>query len=303
MAAKFTKISGFRAYTKLEQINLDNNSLTSFPMDEITNNLQYLYLSGNLFESVTVPEKLSNLLRLGVSFNPLTSLNINTSSIESLYMTGVPFSTYKIPSTLQNLIEIQIGGDNLTNVDFTDVNSSQLGVDFQGCSILETIDLKNKEAIYSILIQECPSLSSIVNGKLNRISIYFNTAITSYDFSNLFRTDSVSKQWSMYETTNVTSVNLGNLIFEQNSSVNNTALTTIIPATSFLPNNLGSNYSIAVTPLSTSTVNNILIACDGITGINPGWTKYIHLSGAAPTGAGITAKNSLIAKGWTVQTN
>jgi hypothetical protein len=54
--------------------------------------------------------------------------------------------------------------------------------------------------------------------------------------------------------------------------------------------------------LNVASVNAVLIAADA----NGALSGTMDLSGgtsAAPTGAGITAKNNLIAKGWTVATN
>jgi len=54
--------------------------------------------------------------------------------------------------------------------------------------------------------------------------------------------------------------------------------------------------------LSESAVNNILIQLDN-NGLTNGGVGLSYGGNAAPTGAGITAKNNLISKSWTVQTN
>jgi hypothetical protein len=61
--------------------------------------------------------------------------------------------------------------------------------------------------------------------------------------------------------------------------------------------------------LISSAVNDILVKLDANGKVNPtpgsSSSYLVNLGGtnAAPTGAGITAKNNLIAKGWSVTTN
>ncbi len=54
--------------------------------------------------------------------------------------------------------------------------------------------------------------------------------------------------------------------------------------------------------LTETSVNNILIDLDNNDQLN-GDCRLDGGTNAAPTGAGITAKNNLIAKGWSVSTN
>lgn len=68
------------------------------------------------------------------------------------------------------------------------------------------------------------------------------------------------------------------------------------------------NFTSAITfnasnnKLTTTAVNNLLVAFDGSTAV-PGTIVLSGGTNAAPTGAGLAAKSSLISKGWTVATN
>jgi len=84
----------------------------------------------------------------------------------------------------------------------------------------------------------------------------------------------------------------------------NCQLLTTFPANMF-DNCQTTNYTetFVSCPLDETSVNNILvsIALAASTYTLTGGT--LGMSGATPTGAGLTAKNDLIAAGWTVTTN
>lgn len=305
MGARLTSISNFAAFTGLQQLEFISNSLTSFPTNELNSNITHLNFQGNELESLEITETLSNLIHLDLDSNPLVSLNINNSSVQRINISGTLLSTFKL-SSLPNVRNFGIGGDNLTSIDFTDFNPSYnfTTVNFTNCPILNTIDLNNIQNIYNLNIQGCSSLLNIINSIVGRVTIYYNTAITSYDFSDIMRSDNNLNQITMYNTTNVTSINLQNTpILSSFYLQDNTALTTIIPSAIAVGGDyIGSNFRVYNSPLTTSTVNSVLITYDSIPGGLPS-THDILVFGQPPSGAGITAKNNLIAKGWTVNTN
>lgn len=305
MGATLTKISNFAAFTSLKGLGFNYNSLTSFPTNELNSSIEYLDFQDNQLESLEITETLSNLIQLNLDSNPLVSLNINNSSVQIINISGTLLSTFKL-SSLPNVRDFSIGGDNLTSIDFTDFNPSYnfATVNFVNCAILDTINLNNIQHIYNLNIQNCPSLLNIINSKVGRIIIYYNTAITSYDFSDIMRSDTNLNDITMYYVTNATSIDLQNTPILVNFYLQDvSALTTIIPSGVAVGGDyVGSNFRVYNSPLTTSTVNNVLTTYDSIPGGLPS-NHDILIFGAPPTGAGITAKNNLIAKGWTVITN
>ena len=305
MGARLTNISNFKEFTGLVDVSLGWNSLTSFPINELSSSIQNLNFQDNELRSLKITEALSNLTQLYLSGNPLVSLDINNSNVVRIFASDVSLSTFKL-SLLPSVVQFEIGGQNLTSIDFTDFNPSYnfTIVNVTDCPILTTINLNNIQNIYNLSIQNCTSLLNIINSKVGRITIYYNTAITSYDFSDIMRSDSNLNQITMYYTTNVTSINLQNTpILSSFYLQDNTALTTIIPSAIAVGGDyIGSNFRVYNSPLTTSTVNSVLTTYDSI----PGGLPSVHdilVFGQPPSGAGITAKNSLISKGWTIGTD
>lgn len=96
----------------------------------------------------------------------------------------------------------------------------------------------------------------------------------------------------------MTSINISNLTNLTSFGLNQNPITDINIASNINLNFVGLN----TTQLTESAVNNILIQLDNH-GLIGGACAMTSGTSAAPTGAGITAKNNLIAKGWSVSTN
>jgi len=164
---------------------------------------------------------------------------------------------------------------SLTNLSYVSINNNDIpgsstnsltSVNLSGCTSLLGLDLTNSDFSEGI-----PSLS----GLINLDTIYFSDCSISgvVDLSNLST--------------------LTYLSFS-----GNTALTSIVISDTQLI-----DYFYALDCALTETaVNNILQSLDN-SGVTNG---IINLSGgtsAVPTGAGLTARTNLIAKGWSVTTN
>jgi hypothetical protein len=174
---------------------------------------------------------------------------------------------------MASLTSMSVFGSTLTTLDASGcsaLGSVNIGgallasADFSNCTgLAATILMDNTQGSFSLNLANCSSLPEI-------------------------RADTLSEVASM----NVTGCAGLTGIYLPNVPNLTTVTLTTMPA----------SVVMAGAALNVASVNAVLIAADA----NGALSGTMDLSGgtsAAPTGAGITAKNNLIAKGWTVATN
>jgi hypothetical protein len=145
----------------------------------------------------------------------------------------------------------------------------------------------------------CNSIGNFNSSDLDSSLINLDLAYNQLETVNIG--DNLSNLQFLYLQNNqLTTLNLGNLYSLKRLWAYDNNLTTINLDFIIIS---GSINAIRLENNNLSSVNDILIALDNNSNLTSG---YCYLNGgtnAAPTGAGITAKNSLITKGWTVTTN
>jgi len=196
----------------------------------------------------------------------LTTLTLTTFSAGAATFTSVDLSG------MASLTSMSVFGSTLTTLDASGcsaLGSVNMGgallssADFSNCTDLLTLLIDNTQGSFSLNLSNCTTLADL-------------------------RADTSSEVIGMNLTgcsglTGIFMPNVPNLV---------TVTLTTMPA----------SVVMAGAALNVASVNAILIAADA----NGALSGTMDLSGgtsAAPTGAGITAKNNLIAKGWTVATN
>jgi len=215
----------------------------------------------------------------------LTSINLDYCSFGTLDLTTLSLDTFNAGAALFTSVDMS-GIATLTSIvanaaTFTSIDAS-------GCSSLSSVNF-TEATFASVDLSNCPSLSnvSIANGTYGSFTLNLSgcTSITDLNTNLGFPFGA-----SSLNITGCTSL-VG--IFLPVATDLTTVTLTVLNAASVV---------MAGAALNVASVNAILIAADA----NGALSGTMDLSGgtsAAPTGAGITAKNNLIAKGWIVATN
>jgi hypothetical protein len=253
------------------------------------------------------------------------------ANLSSLYFSGCTFTTFDI-SGIQNQCGLSLVGcviPSLTLAPSAIYNVVVLtgvygNMVFTGCPNLNTINI-NSESPPSFGSLVCGNITVANSTTLTGVTIggqtatYGNIAITgcsalqyvnlysintspsipsflSLNFSNCTAVTEIST-FGGYEIStpslNVSGCSALTTLSIVASTLTAVTLTTLPAATS---------VGFQGCALNVASVNAILVALDA-NGLSGG-VVYLDLgTNAAPTGAGITAKNNLIAKGWTVATN
>jgi hypothetical protein len=258
-------------------------------------------VAGTLDEFKLIPAENITLLDFsygGQNFDDIKNLDTYTN------MAYLLIGDQAIPNLndrLQNLNELEVI-DYQYNTSPTTLNLSgmpKLTTAFIYYDSLTELNVKNNRSLSVLEISNTPLTSLDLTKNINLTLFYLtNTESTAeIDFSKNINLESLS------------------MIFISNIPVINTSTLTKLQAL-YVYNNYGSVTGIDVSNnikltridldnnlLSTETVNQILIDVDSFPFISTGFTKFVSLAGnSSPDGLGITAKDNLIGKGWTVIT-
>ena len=313
----------------LEIISFRNNNLSGtlnlssrtplFLLTVADNNIASLNVTGN-----------TGLTTLYTYINPnltvITGLNTCTAmNVLQVWNCNLVGATFDI-SALASLVILQISGNsNLSTLDVT--NNTLLRELYCQDDNLSTLDVTNNTAL-TILAANGNSLTSLNltnNTKLKTLLLYANTGLAlPTGFSGL-----TELEWVDIYNCNVTvPLNCTPFLNLRRVSAGNTSLPSVNLSTctklewiyirsspSVTTLNLPATLSNTTLvygdgcALTAAAINDILVKLDanGVSNTQSVTNNYIiKLDGgtnAAPTGAGITAKNNLIAKGWSVTTN
>lgn len=266
----------------------NNNQLTTFnPSIALPNGLQSIQLIGTgltaFNPSIALPNGLQNLYIINsqlTTFNPTLPL---PSSLRDLYLIGNLISTFDptipLPSNLQSLY---VNGDELTSFNPTTPLPSNLTTLYLGGRKLTAFD---------------PSIALPSNLQ----SLYLlNSSVTVFDPSialpnNMYTLYLVGNLFTSFNPTIALPNRLQNLYLIANQM---TDFTQTIP----LPSSINQIY-ISNNKLSTNSINNFLISEDAKNLTNKSYNVGNQSPFAPPSGAGITAKQSLISRGNQVNTD
>jgi len=317
----------------LLSISFRNNNLSGtlnlssrtplFLLTVADNNIASLNVTGNTGLTSLYTYLNPNLTQI-TGLNTCTSINVLQVWNCDLRGTGpTPINV----SALTNLIILQISGNaNLAALNVT--NNTILRELYCQDDGLSTLDVTNNPELL-ILQANGNSLTTLNltnNIKLKTLFLYANTGLTlPTGFSGLTQLEWLSvyncnitvplnctsfTQLKIVDAgnTSLPSVNLSTCTNLESISIRNSpSVTTFNLPTTLSNTTVVSGQGCALTA---SAVNDILVKLDANGKVNPTpgsssfyWVSLIGGTNAAPTGAGITAKNNLIAKGWSVTTN
>jgi hypothetical protein len=235
--------------------------------------------SGDFYANVTLFNFNTNVnptavrtLKIYDSTNPITSIS-NLSTLTNLYTLEIHYQllTTVYISDNTDLQVLNCGYNQLTSLNVS--NNTALRVLYCDYNQLTSLNVSNNTALTDLICE---------NNQLTTLDVSNNTALDYLPCSN--------NQLTTLDVTNNT--NLRNL------QCSNNQLTSLD-----ISNNILLGYLLADSNLLTeTTINNILIALVN-TGLIDGFTRIDGPGNAAPSGTGITAKNTLISRSWLVYTN
>jgi PKD repeat protein len=314
----------------LSHISFRNNSLSG-PLNLSSRTpLVLLTVADNNITSLNVTGN-TGLTTLYTYINPnltvITGLNTCTAmNVLQVWNCNLVGATFDI-SALASLVILQISGNsNLSTLDVT--NNTLLRELYCQDDNLSTLDVTNNPELL-ILQANGNSLTTLNltnNIKLKTLFLYANTGLAlPTGFSGLTQLEWLSiyncnitvalnctpfTQLKIIDAgnTSLPSVNLSTCTNLESISIRNSpSVTTFNLPTTLSNTTVVSGQGCALTA---SAVNDILVKLDANGKVNPTpgsssfyWVSLIGGTNAAPTGVGITAKNNLIAKGWSVTTN
>jgi hypothetical protein len=152
-----------------------------------------------------------------------------------------------------------------------------VSVNLSGCTSLTDVQIESATGNFLLNLTNCTSLVSVILANNNYSG---STQIASLNLTGCSSLAGIGVYFSGGDISTLTTITV-------------TTLPALISA-----DFCGS----AGASLNVASVNALLIALDA-NGLNNGAVNVSGGTSAAPTGAGITAKNNLIGKGWTVTTN
>jgi formylglycine-generating enzyme required for sulfatase activity len=111
-------LEGLGAARNLNILDLDNNSLTNFPIAAALTNLTILDLFGNDLTRFALTPASSKLSVLNVAFNSLTecSLPPGLTNLNTLFLEGNVLAKFNLPPGLTKLTQLDLTDNQLTNL-------------------------------------------------------------------------------------------------------------------------------------------------------------------------------------------
>ena len=308
--------------TNIEVVNISNNPLlTSLDLSSKTN-LKRISSVNNALTSINITGNTSLTELYAYSNSGLTSVTglttctaLNVFQVWNCNLNGALVNFSSCPY----LITIQVSGNaSLGTIDVT--SNTLLRELFCQDDGISTINLTNNTQLKVLAINgnSLSSLNLTNNTQLTRLLIYANTSLgiptglttltdliefNAYDcnFTTALNLTTLTKLETLYcGNTALPSINLSTCTKLKTLSVRNSPSVTALN----LPATLNDLKRVEIdnNGLTATEINNLLIKLD-TNGLSGGYFKSSGGTNAAPTGAGITAKNNLIAKGWSVTTN
>lgn len=299
--ANITSISNLSTYTNLKTLDVTFQNLSSL---NLTGNgtIKQLYCDNNDLTSLDLSN--NNVISiLSCDNNLLTSLNVtNMSALASLSFINCALPSISL-TTNTNLAYLEANNNQLSSINLSN-NTSLISADISE-NLLTSISLSNNTALQVINIG-----TNSISGALN---LSANTALTEVNCES----NTISSITGLSSLTNLTKLTISNNSFTSlDISSNNNLIDIYASVNNITSVTLSSSPNITTTfhlelsnnSLTTAAVNYILTTVNGYTTpTGPNMTdKFIDISGgtnATPTGAGLTALNSLLAKGYTIVNN
>lgn len=258
-----------------------------------------LYAENQNVTSVIIPKECVNMLNINLQYNSLTTFDTHSEmNVQTFLIGSNDLTSLVIPNTWTNLTYLAFGDNNISSFTtyatwvnllyFLANNNSLTSITtYAAWTSLSTFNVSNNILTSITLRPEWTNVWGIFVGH-NSL-----TSITTYSaWVNLYILDVGGNSISSI-TTHVQWVSLHTLYAD---ACGLSTLTVYSEWTTFTGLEAGSN-AITSTP-----INNIFIEIDSL-GTSSGSIGVAGGTNAIPTGAGLTAKNNLVARGWTIYTN
>lgn len=205
------------------------------------------------------------------------------------------------------------------DTDVFQVNAGQIAftsMSFAGCTALDALYVSDYiEDAMTLDVSNCPSLRFLYAaysggmgpvGSFGAQDLHLSTLLQEIDFNSSGVTSlNISGLTVLAFLTLANNPGLGSLNFSSCTAIEgldisdcSTLTTLTLPATA----NSLTNFSASGAALNVTAVNAMLALCDA-SGLSNGSFDTSGGTNAAPTGAGLTHKTSLLGKGWFVGTN
>lgn len=287
------------ANTALETLNCIKNDLTTL---DVSNNtaLKNLYCGGN------------ELTALDVSNNTaLEILSVGTGMYSIIY--GNNISAIDISNNI-NLTRFECGYNSISSVDISNnINLTHLDVSYNSISAIDvtshiyltTLGVNNNN-LSALNVSNNTALTTLYcqDNNLSTLDVSSNTALVSlYCEYNSFTTINVSNNSALkyLSCRGVTTLDIShNNLLDYVSCVGLASLTVSSSYTS-LSNGIYVTYG----TLTSTNINSILSAlvATGLSSSNRKFNCNNQTPSAPPTGQGLTDKQTLIDRGWTITTD
>jgi Leucine-rich repeat (LRR) protein len=304
----------------LEYLNISNNELLSL---DTTSNSELLELncSVNRLTGELDLSSNNNLSILNCSYNNIETLDLNnTPNLTQLYCTNNVITELDFTS-IESLEVIECGSNDLVSINLSNHNLNLERFDCSDSRLLTTITLGTKPYLKYINCSDCIYLNNFdltsclfleelyaVNGSVgNSLNLNANVelkilGVSNSNLTSLTLTGLINLEQLNVSANGLTSIDLSDSEKIYDLDVSNNNLTSITLPTSLTSTSTEFIFKFNNNDFDTSAINSILQTLDGYTMVE-GSTYTIYITGGnneAPSGAGTTSLNSLIAKGWNV---
>jgi hypothetical protein len=289
--------------TLLNGVNLNNCTFTSVNFSGSFSPGAIVSISGSTFSTIDFTGR-TNLGSLGLGASTFTNVNLaGCTGLTSLNAESAVLTNILNFNDCRALVTVDLDFTAMPTVDvtgFTALTSLSLrswtGTTITGlgdADALVTLDLTSAASITTLDLSGCLGAFALTGIGM--------TALTTLNMSGC--SNAVSANVSNV-CPSLTSVDLSGCAALVNFTTGRTVATGTVPLSAITITTLPAcrTFRSASTSLPAANVNAILVALDA-NGLTSGSVSLQFGANAAPTGAGITAKNNLIAKGWTVFTN
>ena len=260
------------------------------------------YLVANIDNTITAGT-------LGSGFSAITTLNLGGIQVINNGFNGTLalLTSFVASDLIQCNSDFRMTAATLTTLTLT--NLANVGGDFGGSyAVLTSLSAANLIAINGTLTLTASTLLTSVN--LSVLTYIGGTAVISLTTVTTLNLASLQYVGSSAAITAAALINFSlPAIITLNSTFQITAANLVTFSFGSTLLKVGGNVTITNAKLDVTSVNSILVslaALDGTGGTTAYSSKTVNLSGgtsATPTGAGATAKTTLIGRGCTVTTN
>jgi formylglycine-generating enzyme required for sulfatase activity len=112
-----SNVEGLETARNLRVLDLDNNSVTNFPIAGELTNLTILDLFGNHLSDFVLSNNAPNLTILDIAFNSLASCSLpaGMTNLTALFLENNALTNFSVPAGLTHLVQLDLSGNQLAS--------------------------------------------------------------------------------------------------------------------------------------------------------------------------------------------